>query len=277
MSDAERYIDFIHNYCDRWCERCERTSRCRVFAMEQRAAAEPGARDPRNGRFWRILGEMLDRAQQMIREAAREQGIDLDHQDPAAYEQSAAEKRRAREYPLVDAGHAYAKLVDRWFAANRAHFEEKEMEFGRNLDAEPSGSAEPWGSAERSGSAEPSGSGRDEESMQLLDALEVVRWYQYQIPVKLVRAVSSQQQAGPAGEDDGSQEDADGSAKVALIAMDRSLASWGVLRKVFLASQPQDAVLDLLLALDRLRRWTQQSFPAARSFIRPGFDDAPVG
>jgi hypothetical protein len=259
MSDAERYIDFIHNYCDRWCERCERTGRCRVFAMEQRAAAEPGARDPRNGRFWRILGEMLDRAQQMIREAAREQGIDLDHQDPSAYEQSEAQKRRAREDPLVDAGHAYAKLVDRWFAANRAHFEEKELEFGRKLDGELSGL------------------GQDEESMQFLDALEVVRWYQYQIPVKLVRAVSSRQMAGPAGEDDGSQEDADGSAKVALIAMDRSLASWGVLRKAFLASQPQDAVLDLLLALDRLRRGTQQSFPAARSFIRPGFDDAPVG
>jgi hypothetical protein len=253
MSNAEPYIDGIYNYCDRWCERCECTCRCRVFATEKRAAAEPGARDPKNGRFWRILGEMLDRAQQIIREAAKEQGIDLDHPDLSAGQEPAARKRRIGPNPLADAGHAYARLVDRWFGANRAHFEEKELEFGRRPDMELPGSSQ------------------EEEATQLLDALEVVRWYQYQIPVKLARAVASRERAG-ADVDHVCRSDADGSAKVALIAMDRSLASWCVLRKAFLASEPHDSVLDLLLTLDRLRRCTQQSFPDARSFIRPGLD-----
>ena len=253
MSNAESYIDGIYNYCDRWCERCELTCRCRVFATEKRAAAEPGARDPKNGRFWRILGEMLDRAQQIIRKAAEEQGIDLDHQDPAAWQESKARKRRTGPHPLIDAGHAYAVQVDRWFASNRAHFEEKELEFGRQADVELPGSSQ------------------EGEATQLLDALEVVRWYQYQIPVKLARAVASREQAGVAADDPCC--DADGSAKVALIAMDRSLGSWGVLRKAFLLSEPHDSALDLLLTLDRLRRFTQQSFPNARSFVRPGLDD----
>ncbi len=258
MSSAEPYIDGIYNYCDRWCERCECTGRCRVFAMEKRAAAEPGANDPTNSRFWQSLGEVLKRAEQMIREAAREQGIDLDHPDPAAGQESGARRRRTRSSPLVKAGHAYAKRVDRWFAANRAHFEEKELELGRKLDVDL---------------ADPS---QEQEATQLWDALEVVRWYQYQIPVKLARAVASREKAGPA-DDHFCRFDADGSAKVALIAMDRSLASWCVLRKALPALEPHDSVLDLLLTLDRLRGWTQQSFPDARSFIRPGLDDPEGG
>jgi hypothetical protein len=29
-----RHIPSIHNYCDRWCERCPFTLRCSVYAME---------------------------------------------------------------------------------------------------------------------------------------------------------------------------------------------------------------------------------------------------
>jgi hypothetical protein len=63
------------------------------------------------------------------------------------------------------------------------------------------------------------------------------------------------------------------SGRCRVFAMDRSLAAWAVLRNAFLTTQPQDSVLDLLLNLDRLRRWTQQSFPDARAFVRPGLDD----
>ena len=178
----------------------------------------------------------------------------MDRQTPAAGQEPEAQDRFDRPNPLVNAGHAYAKLVDHWFAANRGQFEEKELEFGRKLDVMSPNSS------------------HEQEATRLLDALEVVRWYQYQIPVKLARAVSSREEAGPAM-GDVLASDADGSAKVALIAMDRSLAAWAVLRKAFLASTPRDSVLDLLLSLDRLRRWTQQSFPDARAFVRPGLDD----
>jgi len=31
----ENFIPGIYNYCDRWCERCLYTDRCRVFVMEK--------------------------------------------------------------------------------------------------------------------------------------------------------------------------------------------------------------------------------------------------
>ena len=65
--------------------------------------------------------------------------------------------------------------------------------------------------------------------------------------------------------------DSDGSAKVALIAIERSIGAWTRLR----AHLPDraDELLDLLVMLDRLRRATDAQFPAARAFKRPGFDD----
>jgi hypothetical protein len=73
-------------------------------------------------------------------------------------------------------------------------------------------------------------------------------------------------------DDDGKPfpKDSDGSAKVTLIAMDRSIGAWGTMREHFL--EKTDSILDLLVLLDRLRRKTEQHFPEARSFVRPGFD-----
>jgi hypothetical protein len=64
--------------------------------------------------------------------------------------------------------------------------------------------------------------------------------------------------------------DSDGSAKVALIAIDRSIAAWGQMREHF--PQRRDDILDILVHLDRLRRKTETLFPDARAFVRPGFD-----
>jgi hypothetical protein len=68
--------------------------------------------------------------------------------------------------------------------------------------------------------------------------------------------------------------DADGSAKVALIGIDRSLAAWSeMLRQL---PNEEDQILPLLAALSRLRRDIEATFPDARAFIRPGFDTGDV-
>ena len=64
---------------------------------------------------------------------------------------------------------------------------------------------------------------------------------------------------------------ADGKAKIALIAIDRSLDAWDTLRRMF--PQRETETLQILAHLDRLRRATEAEFPEARAFIRPGFDE----
>ena len=40
LEAEERFIPGIFNYCDRWCERCPQTARCRLFAMDQENVRE---------------------------------------------------------------------------------------------------------------------------------------------------------------------------------------------------------------------------------------------
>ena len=65
--------------------------------------------------------------------------------------------------------------------------------------------------------------------------------------------------------------DSDGSAKIALIAIDRSLSAWRVMQSSF--AEKASTIMPMLLELERLRRGTEQLFPQARDFIRPGFDE----
>jgi hypothetical protein len=65
--------------------------------------------------------------------------------------------------------------------------------------------------------------------------------------------------------------DSDGSAKVALIAIDRSMAAWGHMHSYF--SSHRDQILSIIKHLDSLRQRVEQVFPEARNFVRPGFDE----
>jgi hypothetical protein len=103
------------------------------------------------------------------------------------------------------------------------------------------------------------------------DALAVVRWYHTQIPVKLMRAVHAKTEGVVERLADVVTGDSNGSAKVALIGMDRSIAAWGRLLRHFPDSE--DDILHILVRLERLRRACETMFPKARSFKRPGFDD----
>ena len=65
--------------------------------------------------------------------------------------------------------------------------------------------------------------------------------------------------------------DSDGSAKVALIAIDRSISAWKLIYDLRL--EAADSIQPLLFQLDKMRSETETEFPNARDFVRPGFDE----
>jgi hypothetical protein len=65
----------------------------------------------------------------------------------------------------------------------------------------------------------------------------------------------------------------DGSIKVALIAIDRSISAWRMMQTA--RTDRADSVNPQLVALECLRLGLEKSFPHARDFIRPGFDENP--
>ena len=109
-----------------------------------------------------------------------------------------------------------------------------------------------------------------DDAVDIKDCLEVVRWYQYQIYVKLCRAASGMIR-GELEEIEYCPEDANGSAKVAIIGIERSISAWGGLLNHFLLQE--QAILDILVKLKALLRQVETAFPNARTFVRPGFDN----
>jgi hypothetical protein len=86
---------------------------------------------------------------------------------------------------------------------------------------------------------------------------------------KVFRAVSG------AGDDEGGstdpQRDANGSAKAALLGIDRSLAAW---RELDVQDERgAQAIRALTSILQQLRTGVEERFPEALLFLRPGFDD----
>ena len=75
FDDSDRFIDGIHNYCDRWCERCPLTARCRLFAMEAEFESAAESHDPENAAFWDALELTFEQA-----EGDEEFGFELDAQ-----------------------------------------------------------------------------------------------------------------------------------------------------------------------------------------------------
>jgi hypothetical protein len=52
--------------------------------------------------------------------------------------------------------------------------------------------------------------------------------------------------------------------------IDRSIAAWEAMPHV--VPLLEKAILDMQVHLEQLRREVEKAFPAAREFIRPGFD-----
>ena len=111
------------------------------------------------------------------------------------------------------------------------------------------------------------------EIEQVEEAREIIHWYQYQIAVKLMRALSSRSNETELPDEDVDVEarDSDGSAKVALIGIGRSISAWRLMQMAL--TERSDSIVPLILDLEKLRQRTELKFPKARDFIRPGFDE----
>jgi hypothetical protein len=106
----------------------------------------------------------------------------------------------------------------------------------------------------------------------LREAIETVGWDAYLIPAKLNRALDGRDEAAHGdglGDDHPVQNDWNGSAKVALISIERSHAAW----ETIAATMGDPDAVRLVDELTRLKQAVDDAFPNARKFVRPGFDD----
>ena len=245
---SSEFIEGIYNYCDRWCERCHMTEHCRVFADE---SPDQTVNDLENEEFWNEIEANLSRIREWLEQMAEERGIEWDEEELEAIQQRQKEQMaEARDHPLSVHSREYMEEAGQWLESHEQVMRDKPEQWQEQYEMNVN---------------------RDEavkKFEKLEDVLEVIHWYRPQIHVKLTRALKSQLSEFPEDED---RKDSDGSAKIALIGIDRSIAAWRWLYEQL--PEQEDSILDLLVDLEKLRNQTEDSFPNARSFQRPGFDD----
>lgn len=231
MGGKDMFISGVFNYCDRWCGRCAFTSRCMLFSMDQRTPGAPNIDEDQGvDQAFREVGAIIASTHAMVTQLARQQGV--------------------TEADIADATESLDRQ-DAIMAGNRL----------ANAMREYAGNTTEW--LVRTG---------NEMLMLRIEssrhAIETLARLTIFIAAKTDRALRSSLQGDVEGET-GELNDADGSMKAALIAIDECLTAWATLGQAC----PRDrAVVSAANHLQELREECERTFPHATRFLRPGLD-----
>lgn len=231
-------IPGIHNYCDGWCERCEFTTRCTSFAMQREMGLDlEESGDPMGDALGAVASAFAE-AKQMLLEKADEMGIDLMAEANKPEIMEGIERTRA----AVESNQAVE--LSKRYALETRHV----------IDA-----AEEW-------------AGDPEADPLIAEMLSIVQWYLFFIAAKVHRGYHGTLDID--GYDDPEeiedpQSDANGSIKIALISIERSILAWEYLMNETNAH----IIRPVIQRLEEIKSLIEAKFPHARDFIRPGFDE----
>lgn len=249
---SDKTIPAIHNWCDRWCERCVFIERCAVGIVEMKRWQRDNPMTDEE--VWAEVSDNFKEALSMLDKMIRDAGLDpeeianqpLPEPDPDL---------EALEKEVWEKGMRYFKSVDAFFKNNADFIREKGVEVQQRKDMELPIDFDTLSS--------------------LSDALDIIRQYAAFISVKARRAISGMDNMHDTDTwgDPPYQSDANGSAKITVITIERSLGAWEILRKQW--PEKTDEILDLLIQLSQLRKRMDQLFPDWNKFVRPGFDTEP--
>lgn len=228
------HIDFISAYCDRWCERCPLTHRCSAFtAMAAIAMCEDD-------------GEGLELA---FGRAADDDGAvaplpgwvsDFTQEPLSPAEEAEFERRQEHVRQRVEATSimqtvkAFTSVAHAWLAGNQQALSEQDD--------------------------------------VVREALAVATHDVMVILTKLHRALDGKFRRDTdedVADDHPVQNDWNGSAKVALISIERSADAWSVLA----SATGSDTPAIVAAQLTDLKTEVERDFPDAWQFRRPGFDE----
>jgi hypothetical protein len=233
---SRNYIDFISAYCDSWCERCPLTERCSHFAMTSAVAMCDGDYD---AAIELAIGPARVPGappQKRLGERMAEMLGDYEESSERELEKIGGEIEQRRErltrHVLAETSYDYVVAGRRWFEKNK---DCTSLEDGA-----------------------------------LPGDVAIIRWDLFLIHVKIMRALTGRDE-DPKGRfwNGRVQNDWNGSAKVALISIDRSERAW---RQVAVTLRDEAATV-LADNLASLRGGMNREFPRAMEFRRPGFDD----
>jgi hypothetical protein len=235
-----RLIPGIYNYCHRRCEQCPFTDRCLTF----RQMRDDEVRHPDED-VLEAVGRNFARTFDLLKAWCERAGIDFEQvRAEAASESAAAASREADAAIEGDPLHELA-------------FTYSQAAVGLVSSLEALAPFHEWSPAVR-------------------EAIATIGWYAGTVSVKVDRALHGVAGIDSAGlDEDPIQNDWNGSAKVARLAIAESKRAWHTL--LLVGQAPLDARLrQTRELLERLDDGLALRFPHAADFVRPGFDEPEI-
>lgn len=233
--DDPSLIEGIYNYCNRRCDRCPFTARCHLFRDLREVARTHPDRKPLER-----VHDGFQRTFDLLEAWCEREGIDFDQLRLDAHsEEVAAERRRideTRQDPLVKLAESYTlaalKLIERLERSAPFHTRPPDVH----------------------------------------ESVETITIYAIAVASKIHRALSGVGRGDNEFEESPTQNDWNGSAKVARLLVAESRAAWETLLDVGRAAA--DSPLRRMVSLlDEIDAGVSERFPRAMEFVRPGFDE----
>jgi hypothetical protein len=244
-SNEENFIPSIFNYCDRWCERCEYTERCRLYSMEIERKEEPDYNEE-NIDLAKELHKSFVETFKMIDEYAEKFGIDLSQVEEV-------ERKEPEPTPLTFLAAKYFKDASAYLKNLREEIKANGVE-NAVLSA-----------------IVPKNPGM-KKLLEVVECFEIIQWYHTMIPVKIERANSSkQEETDDEDDDDFTQYDMNGSAFVAYKSILKSMNAMGVIHGW--TENLKEETLNLIIDAGRIKTLIEKEFPGALTFVWPPEED----
>ena len=190
MDKKSNLIPGIHNYCDRWCERCLFSSRCGVY--EKTSDLPPEMLDIHNKAFWNNLVRNFQKTIDLIKEMAAARGIDLTNLSGEVEQkvQQKMGKKDFKDHPLSKLSWDYSTIAIKWlneFPSMKENELKQSVALGMLTQKEAK-----------------------HQTTFISDCLAIIEWYLYFIHAKLGRAVIGKARDDQKKAETGFQRDFDG-------------------------------------------------------------------
>jgi hypothetical protein len=248
-------ISGISNYCDRWCERCPFTAQCGSFRFRTKLEAlfKEELGDDESGRPPLVQAniQIMDLDSNLPEEAFTYETDSLS--DTIEEAKQSDRDRKVREHPLTRLSDNYSdEILDIIKARDKDDFLDGiriEPDLAKQLGRSP-----------------------DSDLFTILaDHHPAILQLSILVYVKTTRAIGNWYELLEEGDPlKFTKNDMNGTAKLVLVVIDELLEEWMKLRSTQPAFEAKaNQLFDDLL---KLREMTEEQFPQARAFKRPGLD-----
>jgi hypothetical protein len=253
--EKKTYIEGVYNYCDRWCEKCKFTSNCLLFSQESKISTyeilHNGDLSNIGEVFQKEFDELFDDSEEPD---FHEEDEDFFSDDELEESYNDIESEEDKEKDIFEMpSNPLNELSNDYF--RKAHNLIADLDKKYDLYSFPKEKL------------------NDPNFKMLHDNSEVISWFHSFINVKLKRALWSKNEMEK--EDDEelkeiSKHDMDGTAKIAVISINRSINALNNLYNML--PEFSTEISELLVLLGKVLNLAETEFPDYSKFIRPGFD-----